>query len=578
MVLQYPIRLPATALSSADPIQLRPVAERVDASRRVPADPSPSLTDAAAVVTFGERALGLARSTLSLPAQALATDPSDPNEIANARLRGIEPGDTEPALASLVRPNVSNPAILSALGADGQAARLRTQGTLDQESGLFEALATPRESGFFATANAAGDASSLRPLADGTLESTFPRAPAQSSILESGFFRSPSAATESLLARPLVNDQLESVFPQAQNDIFESGFPAARARTGALLDEALDNEAFSRNERFENRAPARNDTLNDDVFEDGALARNGALGLALPRALARNGALEAPALDAQSPFTRAPVNATEEGTRATIANAQTLFTGAPFVRNATTLFPRAVSNALAPAAAVVALRAARGSGPGTPDPGFAGAPVAGAEAASFRDPLASTPVSTFARAPAANPETALLRPPVANNAEAGLFRAPTGDGVEPSRAGDIGGNRAAAGERAAAGPEQLSAQQRRELQSLERNDRQVRANELAQRAAAGGHADGVRVRYRLGPDGRRYAVDSQVSFDVTPVPGDPAATLRKMEVVSRAANAATDPSATDRSAAAEAAQLMRQARAQLAAERYNEESDRLGRE
>ena len=32
----------------------------------------------------------------------------------------------------------------------------------------------------------------------------------------------------------------------------------------------------------------------------------------------------------------------------------------------------------------------------------------------------------------------------------------------------------------------------------------------AERAAAGGYADGVRVRYQVGPDGRRYAVDSQV--------------------------------------------------------------------
>jgi hypothetical protein len=82
----------------------------------------------------------------------------------------------------------------------------------------------------------------------------------------------------------------------------------------------------------------------------------------------------------------------------------------------------------------------------------------------------------------------------------------------------------------------------------------------------------------MGPDGRRYAVEGQVPFDVAPVPGDPAATLRKMEVVSRAASAAANPSAADRAAAARAVQLMSQARAQLAAERYTEARQLIERE
>ena len=72
----------------------------------------------------------------------------------------------------------------------------------------------------------------------------------------------------------------------------------------------------------------------------------------------------------------------------------------------------------------------------------------------------------------------------------------------------------------------------------------------------------------MGPDGKRYAVEGSVPIDVSPVAGDPAATLRKMEVVSRAANAPASPSGADRAVAAQAARMAQQARAQIAAERY----------
>jgi hypothetical protein len=52
-------------------------------------------------------------------------------------------------------------------------------------------------------------------------------------------------------------------------------------------------------------------------------------------------------------------------------------------------------------------------------------------------------------------------------------------------------------------------------------------------------------------------------LDVTPIAGDPAATLRKMEAISRAAI-----TGNDHEAAADAARRAQQARARLAAERY----------
>jgi hypothetical protein len=55
---------------------------------------------------------------------------------------------------------------------------------------------------------------------------------------------------------------------------------------------------------------------------------------------------------------------------------------------------------------------------------------------------------------------------------------------------------------------------------------------------------------------------------MSPVQGDPVATLRKMEVVQRAASAPASPSGADRQVAAAAAQQAQQARAEMAAERY----------
>lgn len=113
-----------------------------------------------------------------------------------------------------------------------------------------------------------------------------------------------------------------------------------------------------------------------------------------------------------------------------------------------------------------------------------------------------------------------------------------------------------------------SDQDQKQIDEMKRRDREVRAHEQAHKAAAGGHAGNVRLTYQMGPDGKRYAVEGEVPIDVSPVAGDPAATLRKMEVVARAAHAPASPSGADQAVAAQAARIMQQARAQLAAERY----------
>lgn len=116
--------------------------------------------------------------------------------------------------------------------------------------------------------------------------------------------------------------------------------------------------------------------------------------------------------------------------------------------------------------------------------------------------------------------------------------------------------------------EALSEEEQAELDEMRQRDREVRTHEQAHKTAGGAHAGSIRLSYQMGPDGKRYAVAGSVPIDVSPVAGDPAATLRKMEVVARAANAPASPSGADRAVAGQAARMMQQARAQLAAERY----------
>lgn len=108
------------------------------------------------------------------------------------------------------------------------------------------------------------------------------------------------------------------------------------------------------------------------------------------------------------------------------------------------------------------------------------------------------------------------------------------------------------------------------LDELIQRDREVRAHEQAHAAAGGGYAGAPSYTYSRGPDGRLYAVGGEVGIDTAPVPGDPAATLRKMEVVQRAALAPAEPSAQDLRIAAEAQVQAMQARLELAVQQRGE--------
>lgn len=111
--------------------------------------------------------------------------------------------------------------------------------------------------------------------------------------------------------------------------------------------------------------------------------------------------------------------------------------------------------------------------------------------------------------------------------------------------------------------EQCDDEQSKEVEQLRKQDRAVRAHEQAHKAAAGAHAGPISYSYTTGPDGRRYAVAGEVPIDVTPVEGDPEATIVKMQQVRTAALAPAEPSDADRQVAAKAQQVEREARSQM---------------
>jgi len=111
----------------------------------------------------------------------------------------------------------------------------------------------------------------------------------------------------------------------------------------------------------------------------------------------------------------------------------------------------------------------------------------------------------------------------------------------------------------------LSEEEQREIEELKRRDLEVKAHEQAHIAAGGPYVrGGAHYEYQRGPDGKLYAVGGEVSIDVSPIPDNPEATIRKMQVVRRAALAPAQPSAQDYHIAAMASMEMQKARAELA--------------
>lgn len=122
--------------------------------------------------------------------------------------------------------------------------------------------------------------------------------------------------------------------------------------------------------------------------------------------------------------------------------------------------------------------------------------------------------------------------------------------------------------------QELSESDHRVITDLSQRDREVRTHEMAHLLAAGPHArGGPQYTYTTGPDGKRYAVAGAVPIDVSPVPGDPQATIQKAMTVRRAALAPAHPSGADMAIAAKASAMMQQASQELRSQPSDERTD-----
>lgn len=119
----------------------------------------------------------------------------------------------------------------------------------------------------------------------------------------------------------------------------------------------------------------------------------------------------------------------------------------------------------------------------------------------------------------------------------------------------------------------LSEEERAVVDQLKARDREVRDHEEAHARVGGPYAGAPSYTYQTGPDGQQYAVGGEVPIDVSEIPGDPAATIDKMDVVKAAALAPAEPSSADRNVAAEADAKRLAAVADLRALRSAERAD-----
>lgn len=121
---------------------------------------------------------------------------------------------------------------------------------------------------------------------------------------------------------------------------------------------------------------------------------------------------------------------------------------------------------------------------------------------------------------------------------------------------------------------QLSAEEQAQVEKLKVRDAEVRTHEAAHLAAAGQYAQGgPKFEYQTGPDGKQYAIGGSVSIDVSPVSGDPQATIQKAQQVRAAALAPSEPSGQDQKVAAAASQMEADARLKVSQKSTEQDSD-----
>nr|WP_283106534.1 putative metalloprotease CJM1_0395 family protein [Shewanella submarina] len=120
------------------------------------------------------------------------------------------------------------------------------------------------------------------------------------------------------------------------------------------------------------------------------------------------------------------------------------------------------------------------------------------------------------------------------------------------------------------GNSRQEAVEQQELEQLRARDREVKSHERAHAAVGGHYASSPSYQFERGSDGKRYAISGEVQIDISPVPGDPQATVVKMQKVYAAAMAPVNPSMADIRVAAEAMEKLNVAKQELAVERQEQ--------
>lgn len=236
----------------------------------------------------------------------------------------------------------------------------------------------------------------------------------------------------------------------------------------------------------------------------------------------------------------------------------------------------------------------RGNGvAGELEPGL-GTGVSGRERESTRDSLASAPVQSARRnsGPILSPQAVLA---LQDTEQAGAQgrgsagpQAETADDDADSSAGQqrpADGTGAAAAAQGGANPAQgqagagekddpdgdgLNEAEEKQVQELAKRDREVRAHEQAHARVGGPYAGAPSYTFQQGPDGKRYAIGGEVQID-TGKEKTPQETIRKMQIVIRAALAPAEPSSQD----LKVAQLARSQLSEAQAEARQAKADEL---
>ncbi|NRG17266.1 hypothetical protein HPQ64_06170 [Rhizobiales bacterium] len=141
-------------------------------------------------------------------------------------------------------------------------------------------------------------------------------------------------------------------------------------------------------------------------------------------------------------------------------------------------------------------------------------------------------------------------------------------GDEPRKPGEIIADERKPGEtekksdKPTAGGEELSEEEENQVRELKQRDTEVRQHEQAHAAVGGPYAGSPQYEFTTGPDGKKYATSGEVPIDASPE-RTPEQTIRKAEIVIRAATAPAEPSSQDRQVAQQAQRLRTEAQAEL---------------